>query len=65
MSCTFLHCRVSTAGQFTTNHVQEVKVAGFDVQASRVVEETISAALPPANAPAFRNRWIVWNQGMC
>ena len=54
MSRTFLYCRVSTAGQFTSNQVQEVKVAGFDVQASRVVEETISGSIAASERPGFQ-----------
>lgn len=45
MSRTFLYCRVSTSNQFTENQVQEVKTAGFDVQSSRVVEETVSGSI--------------------
>lgn len=54
MSRTFLYCRVSTALQFTENQVQEVKTAGFDVQASRVVEETISGSIAANDRPGFQ-----------
>ncbi len=54
MSRTFLYCRVSTASQFTENQVQEVKSAGFDVQASRVVEETISGSIAATERPGFQ-----------
>jgi putative DNA-invertase from lambdoid prophage Rac len=54
MSRTFLYCRVSTAGQFTTNQVQEVKAAGFDVQSTRVVEETISGSIAASERPGFQ-----------
>jgi len=54
MSRTFLYCRVSTATQFTENQVQEVKAAGFDVQASRVVEETISGSTAASERPGFK-----------
>jgi len=54
MSRTFLYCRVSTSGQFTENQVQEVKSAGFDVQASRVVEETISGSIPAKERAGFQ-----------
>ncbi|OPK06125.1 recombinase family protein [Pseudomonas sp. VI4.1] len=54
MSRTFLYCRVSTALQFTENQVQEVKAAGFDVQASRVVEETISGSVAAKERPGFQ-----------
>lgn len=54
MSRTFLYCRVSTSTQFTENQVQEVKAAGFDVQASRVVEETISGSTAAGERPGFK-----------
>ena len=54
MSRTFLYCRVSTASQFTENQVQEVRSAGFDVQASRVVEETISGSIAATERPGFQ-----------
>lgn len=54
MSRTFLYCRVSTSTQFTENQVQEVKGAGFDVQASRVVEETISGSIAAKERSGFQ-----------
>jgi len=54
MSRTFLYARVSTSGQFTENQTQEVKAAGFDVQASRVVEETISGSIAAKERPGFQ-----------
>ncbi|MFT6043184.1 MAG: putative DNA-invertase from lambdoid prophage Rac [Porticoccaceae bacterium] len=54
MSRTFLYCRVSTSTQFTENQVQEVKAAGFDVQASRVVEEIISGSIAATERPGFQ-----------
>jgi putative DNA-invertase from lambdoid prophage Rac len=54
MSRTFLYCRVSTSTQFTENQVQEVKGAGFDVQASRVVEEVISGSIAAKERPGFQ-----------
>lgn len=54
MSRTFLYARCSTASQFTENQVQEVKNAGFDVQASRVVEETISGSIAATERPGFQ-----------
>ncbi|NWL19933.1 recombinase family protein [Pseudomonas umsongensis] len=54
MSRTFLYCRVSTSGQFTENQVQEVKSAGFDVQVSRVVEETVSGSIPAKERKGFQ-----------
>jgi len=54
MSRTFLYCRVSTSGQFTENQVQEVKSAGFEVQATRVVEETVSGSIPAKERKGFQ-----------
>lgn len=54
MSRTFLYCRVSTSTQFTENQVQEVKSAGFDVQAGRVVEETVSGSIPASERAGFQ-----------
>jgi putative DNA-invertase from lambdoid prophage Rac len=54
MSRTFLYCRVSTSSQFTENQVQEVKAAGFAVQPSRVVEETISGSIPAKEREGFQ-----------
>ncbi len=54
MSRTFLYARVSTSGQFTENQTQEVKAAGFDVQSSRVVEETISGSITAKDRPGFQ-----------
>lgn len=54
MSRTFLYCRVSTSTQFTENQVQDVKNAGFDIQASRVIEETISGSVPASERPGFQ-----------
>lgn len=64
MSCTFLYCRVSTSNQSTENQVQDVKNAGFDVQASRVIEETISDSVLPVSVPASRSCLSGWNQVM-
>ncbi|WJM92854.1 recombinase family protein [Pseudomonas brenneri] len=54
MSRTFLYCRVSTSTQFTANQVQEVKAAGFDVQASRVIEEVISGSIAACERQGFQ-----------
>lgn len=54
MSRAFLYCRVSTTSQFTENQVQEVKAAGFAVQSSRVVEETISGSIPAKEREGFQ-----------
>lgn len=54
MSRIFLYCRVSTSTQFTENQVQEVKTAGFEVQSSRVVEETISGSIAANERSGFQ-----------
>jgi len=54
MSRTFLYCRVSTTDQTTTNQVQEVKAAGFAIQAQRIVEETISGSTSASERKGFQ-----------
>ncbi len=54
MSRTFASCRVSTTGQTTENQVQEIKTAGFGLEARRVMEETISGGVPALERPEFR-----------
>jgi putative DNA-invertase from lambdoid prophage Rac len=44
MNRTFAYCRVSTTEQTTDNQVAEIRAAGFEVQPSRVVVETISGS---------------------
>ena len=63
MSRTFLYCRVSTSSQFTENQVQEVKAAGFDVQSTRVVEETISGSIPAKDRTGFQQLLIKMEAG--
>ena len=53
MSRTFAYCRVSTVGQTTENQVQEIKSAGFDLQAQRVIEETISGSTSTSERQGF------------
>lgn len=53
MSRTFLYCRVSTSEQTTTNQVQEVKTAGFAIEAHRIVEETISGSTSASERKGF------------
>ncbi|MGX7850917.1 recombinase family protein [Pseudomonas aeruginosa] len=53
MSRTFAYCRVSTADQTTKNQIAEIKAAGFDVQASRVVQENISGSTAAEARPGF------------
>lgn len=57
MSRNFIYCRVFTATELTDltqNQVLEVKAAGFDVQASEVVEEIISGSVSAKKRPGFQ-----------
>jgi len=54
MSRTFAYCRVSTTGQTTTNQIQEIKAAGFDVQPQRAIEETVSGSIPAGERAGFQ-----------
>lgn len=54
MSRVFLYARVSTADQTTANQVMEVKSAGFDVQAQRVIDETVSGSVPACERKGFQ-----------
>lgn len=49
----FAYCRVSTPDQTTTNQVQEIAAAGFDISAKRTVVETISGSVPASQRPGF------------
>ena len=53
MSRTFLYSRVSTADQHTANQVQEVKAAGFAVEAQRVIEEVVSGSTSASERKGF------------
>ncbi|MBD9631406.1 recombinase family protein [Pseudomonas sp. PDM19] len=54
MSRTFLYARVSTSDQTTANQVLEVKAAGFDVQAQRVISETVSGSVQADQRQGFQ-----------
>lgn len=53
MSRVFAYCRVSTSEQTTDNQLQEIEQAGFAVQASRAVTETVSGSVPASERPGF------------
>lgn len=53
MSRVFAYCRVSTAEQTTDNQLREIEGAGFAVQASRVVTETVSGSVPASERQGF------------
>ena len=55
MSRTFVYARVSTDDQTTANQVQEVERAGFNVQASRVVVETVSGSVSASERKGFQS----------
>ena len=50
----FAYARVSTIGQTTENQLQEITAAGFAVQSSRIVVETISGSVGANQRPGFR-----------
>ncbi|WP_312463125.1 recombinase family protein [Comamonas sp.] len=54
MARVFAYCRASTAGQTTDNQVQEIAAAGFQVQPTRVVAETISGSIAASERPSFK-----------
>ncbi len=53
MSRVFAYCRVSTADQKTQNQRDEIKAAGFAIEAHRLVEETISGSVAAKARPGF------------
>lgn len=53
MSRLFAYCRVSTVGQTTENQIQEIKAAGFDLQAQRVIEEVVSGSTSASERTGF------------
>ena len=53
MSRVFAYCRVSTADQKTQNQREEIKSAGFAIEAHRLVEETISGSVAAKARPGF------------
>ncbi len=53
MSRVFAYCRVSTADQTPENQAQEIAAAGFSIQASRLVSETISGSVAASERPGF------------
>jgi putative DNA-invertase from lambdoid prophage Rac len=53
MARTFAYCRVSTADQTTDNQVQEIECAGFNVDAKRIVTETVSGSVTAMERKGF------------
>lgn len=53
MSRNFAYLRVSTTDQTTDNQLREIVAAGFQVDARRVIAETISGSVPTSERPGF------------
>ncbi len=53
MSRVFAYYRVSTSEQSTDNQLQEIAAAGFSVQASRAIVETVSGSVPASERQGF------------
>ncbi len=53
MSRVFAYCRVSTTDQTPENQAREIAGAGFNVQASRVITETVSGSVFASERPGF------------
>ncbi len=53
MSRTFAYCRCSTVEQNTDNQIQEIVSAGFNVEAKRIVVETVSGSVPAMERKGF------------
>lgn len=53
MSRVFAYCRVSTSEQTTANQLQEIAQAGFAIQPSRAITETVSGSVPTSERPGF------------
>ena len=53
MARTFAYCRVSTADQTTDNQVREIEGAGFNVDAKRIVTETVSGSVAAMERKGF------------
>jgi putative DNA-invertase from lambdoid prophage Rac len=58
MSRTFIYARVSTLDQTTENQIQEVKNAGFEIAANRIIEESISGSIAAMQRPGFQKLMI-------
>lgn len=63
MARTFLYSRVSTSDQTTTNQIQEVQAAGFDIPEYRVMEETVSGSTCASERKGFQKLLERMEQG--
>lgn len=52
---TFAYCRVSTTEQTTDNQVLQLKTAGYDIPAHRIVAEQVSASIPATERDGFKS----------
>ena len=53
MARTFAYVRVSTTGQTVENQIKEIRDAGFDIEAHRIIEDTVSGSLPMEQRNGF------------
>lgn len=53
MARVFAYCRVSTTDQTPENQAREIEAAGFKVEPSRIVAETISGGVAASLRPGF------------
>jgi DNA invertase Pin-like site-specific DNA recombinase len=54
MGRTFAYCRVSTTEQTAENQRHAIEAAGWAVEPSRIISETISGSVEAMKRPAFR-----------
>jgi len=54
VSRVFAYCRVSTSDQNTDNQILEIEAAGFNIDARRVVTETVSGSTPAMERKEFQ-----------
>lgn len=53
MTRVFAYCRVSTADQTTKNQSMEINAAGFDIEAHRLIEESVSGSVAAKRRAGF------------
>ena len=54
MTRVFAYCRVSTTDQTTSNQVQEIAGAGFEITPQRTITETVSGSVAASERKGFR-----------
>ena len=54
MTRVFAYCRVSTTDQTTSNQIQEIAGAGFEVTVQRTIMETVSGSVAASERKGFR-----------